>query len=93
MGLPPEGPNASSVCCHPAICVSGPTWDRENVNLKRPRFVIMLKAHVTPSFRKPQAVPLEAWPVRVAVGDALAASFALGSARLGFKATPVVDAD
>jgi hypothetical protein len=31
--------------------------------------------------------------VRVAVGDALAASDALGSARLGFEATPVVDAD
>jgi hypothetical protein len=46
MGLPPEGPNASSVCCHPAICESGPTWGRENVNLKRPRFVIMLQVHV-----------------------------------------------
>ena len=35
MGLPPEGPNASSVCCHPAICVSAPTWSRETSSSAR----------------------------------------------------------
>ena len=52
-----------------------------------------LKAHPTPPFRKPQAVPLGLWPLCASLSGGLAASVALGSARSGFEATPVVDAD
>jgi len=54
---------------------------------------IALKAHPTPPFRKPRAVPLEAGPLCASLSGSLAASFALGSARLDFEATAVVDAD
>jgi len=52
-----------------------------------------LKAVLTPPFRKPRAVPLEAGPLCASLSGSLAASIALGSARLDFEATPVVDAD
>jgi len=49
-----------------------------------------LKAILTPPFRKPRAVPLEAGPLCASLSGSLAASIALGSARLDFEATPVV---
>ena len=52
-----------------------------------------LKAHVAPSFRKPHPGPDESWPLCASLPGSLAAPDALGSARLGFEATPVVDAD
>ena len=52
-----------------------------------------LKAVPTPPFRKPQLGPIEAWPLCATLPGCLAAPYALGSARSGFEATPVVDAD
>ena len=61
--------------------------------LRRREEKMALKAHATPSFRKPRLVPDESWPFCASLPGSLAASFALGSARLSFEATPVVDAD
>ena len=54
---------------------------------------LVLKAHLTPPFRKPRLGPDEAWPLCASLSGSLAAPYALGSARSGFEATPVVDAD
>ena len=53
----------------------------------------ILKAHLTPPFRKPHPGPDAAWHLCATLPGCLAASVALGSARSGFEATPVVDAD
>jgi hypothetical protein len=57
------------------------------------RVVCILKADLTPPFRKPRPGPDESWPLCASLSGSLAASIALGSARLDFEATPVVDAD
>ena len=51
---------------------------------------LYLKAHPTPPFRKPHPGPDAAWPLCASLSGGLAASVALGSARLDFEATPVV---
>ncbi len=54
---------------------------------------ILAISHPTPPFRKPRLVPDESWSLCASLSGSLAASVALGSARLDFEATPVVDAD
>jgi len=54
---------------------------------------VSLKAVPTPPFRKPRLGPDESWPLCASLPGSLAAPVALGSVRLDFEATPVVDAD
>ena len=68
-------------------------WTQFEEHIRHKMPLNMLKAHVTPSFRKPRLVPDESWPLCASLPGSLAAPDALGSARLGFEATPVVDAD
>ena len=57
-----------------------------------PARILFLKAQPTPPFRKPHLSTV-GWPLSATLPGCLAAPYALGSARSGFEATPVIDAD